>query len=120
MWVVFTRGPQHQTRVITLPKPPPKPAAATTAAPKPAVKPPVKARKVKLAVTATRTSWLELRRGSRTGPVVYSGELPAGHSLRVTGTRIWARFGAAANLDIVVDGSRVPLQGTLEHIFTAT
>lgn len=117
-YAVLARGTHHRTRLVTVP---PKAQAKTTApsAPATAAKP-APARKVRLAVTATRTSWLELRRGSRTGRVLYSGELPAGHSLHVSAPRIWARFGAAANLDIVVDGTRIPLQGTLERVFTKT
>jgi RecB family exonuclease len=70
-------------------------------------------------VTARQDTWLELRRGSKSGPVVFSWILPAGKHLRVSGPRIWARFAAARNADVTVDGSRVPLMGTVERLFTA-
>jgi hypothetical protein len=70
-------------------------------------------------VTATQDTWLELRRGSKSGRVVFSGILPAGEHLHVSGPRIWARFAAAGNADVTVDGRRVALMGTIERLFTA-
>ena len=71
-----------------------------------------------MSVLAAKDSWLELRRDTATGTVVYSGVLPAGHALHVRARRVWARFGAAANLQVTVNGSRVPLQGTIEKTFS--
>jgi hypothetical protein len=60
-----------------------------------------------------------VRRSSARGAVLFSGELSAGHRLRFKGTRLWARFGAAGNLSISVDGRPLVLQGTYEHLFVA-
>jgi hypothetical protein len=80
--------------------------------------PPAPPANVKLAITATGgSSWLEVRRGSATGQVVYAGELQDGHSLHLHGTRLWARFGAAGHLTVAVDGRRLALTGTLERVF---
>ncbi len=124
-YAILAAGSNKHTRLVTLPaqaaSAPAKTAAKTPKAKaKPKPDAPAPTRTARLAVTATRTSWLELRRGSSTGRIVYSGELPAGRSLHVRAPRIWARFGAAANLEIVLDGKRLPLQGTLERVFTAT
>ena len=71
-------------------------------------------------MTATQDTWLELRRGSKSGPVVFSGTLPAGKHLRVSGPRIWARFAAAGHADVTLDGRKLALMGTVERLFTAT
>jgi hypothetical protein len=62
-------------------------------------------------------SWIEIRRGSSSGEVLYAGVLSGGHGLHFRSRRLWTRFGAAANLSVVVDGDSVPLQGTLEKLF---
>jgi uncharacterized protein DUF4115 len=66
-----------------------------------------------------RASWLEVRRGSATGPVLFSGELAPGRHLHLTGKRLWARFGAASNLAIRSNGRPVSFTGTYEHLFAA-
>jgi Domain of unknown function (DUF4115) len=96
---------------------PQKPARVThrrvvhAAAPKP--------RLVHLAVAAeTRSSWLEIRRGSKTGKVLYAGELAAGGRVTFAAPRLYARFGAAGNVRIVVDGRPVVLMGTVGKLFS--
>jgi hypothetical protein len=64
----------------------------------------------------SRSSWVELRLRSSSGPLVYKGVVPPS-GVQFSGGRIWARFGAAANLSVTVNGHRVPLSGTLEHVF---
>ena len=66
-----------------------------------------------------RRSWLEVRRGSATGPVLFTGELAPGRTLHLAGTRLWGRFGAAGNLTITSNGRPVRLLGTYEHVFVA-
>ena len=61
-------------------------------------------------------SWLEVRRGSKHGPVVFSGVVADGKHLRFSGRRLWVMFGAATNLVVTVNGERRPLQGTVEGI----
>jgi hypothetical protein len=92
-------------------------AAQTTAAAAAGEAAPAPADPVRLVITATRTSWLEVRRGSSTGPVVFSGNLETGKSVRARGARLWARFGAAGNLEIALDGKPLALAGTLERAF---
>ena len=75
---------------------------------------------VRLSIGATdSSSWLEVRKRSSSGPVVFSGELAAGRTLHFKGARFWARFGAAGHLAIAVNGRPLALQGTLEHVFSA-
>lgn len=64
-----------------------------------------------------RPSWIEIRRRSSTGPMLYSGTLAAGQQLHFRGARLWARFGAAGNLVITDNGRRVELSGTQEKVF---
>jgi hypothetical protein len=62
-------------------------------------------------------SWLELRRVSGTGPVLYSGTLLPGTTLHFRAARIWARLGAAGNLVVTENGRPVQLQGTFDKLF---
>ena len=71
----------------------------------------------RLGIAAHSTTWLEIRRGSKTGPVLYSGNLAPGRTLHFRGSRLWGRFGAAGNLTITQDGRLVPLQGTYDRLF---
>lgn len=72
---------------------------------------------LQLRIAARSTTWLEIRRGSKNGRVLYSGNLSAGHALHFRGARLWARFGAAGNLTITQDGRPVRLQGTYDRLF---
>jgi cytoskeletal protein RodZ len=77
---------------------------------------------VRLAVTAARgDSWLVVKVGSAEGRVLFSGILRQGRTLRLTAQRLWVRLGAAANLDVGVNGSRphAELYGTLDALVTA-
>jgi hypothetical protein len=76
---------------------------------------------VRLSVTATgHATWLEVRRGSATGAVLFTGELQQGDHRRFRAPRLWARFGSAGNLAIRLDGKPVSLRGTTDHVFTAS
>lgn len=75
-------------------------------------------RLVRLRVSGvSRGSWVEVRRGSSTGALLYNNVLVGGKSVLFKGPRLWAQFGAAGNLAILVDGKRVPFNGTIEHTF---
>lgn len=92
------------------PATPPKPSVTPTAAP---------ASTVKLGLAAVRSdSWVEVRRGSREGPIVFSGVISQGNEIELSATRLWVRFGAASHLDITANGRPVSLQGTVETVFT--
>ena len=62
-------------------------------------------------------SWLEVRRVSGTGPVLYSGTLLPGKTLHFRAARIWAGMGAAGNLVVTEHGRPIALQGTLDKVF---
>jgi hypothetical protein len=80
--------------------------------------PPAKTSLVDLRIAAHGAgSWLEVRRGSATGAVLYSATLPSGQALHFRGPVLWTRFGAASNLTITVDGRPVRLQGTYDKLF---
>jgi hypothetical protein len=64
-------------------------------------------------------SWLEVRRGSATGAVLYSAILTDGSTLHFRAPRLWTRFGAASNLTITADGRPVQLHGTYDKLFVA-
>jgi len=64
-------------------------------------------------------SWVEARRGSKTGPVIYSAVLAAGKHVHLRAPSLWARFGAAGNLIIMADGKPVVLRGTYDKLFRA-
>jgi hypothetical protein len=83
-------------------------AAAPVAAPAP---------RVRVNLTATQETWLEARRGSKTGAVLFSGNLAEGQSLHLTGTRVFVRFAAAGNVHIVANGKLVTLMGTYDKLF---
>jgi hypothetical protein len=103
------------TRTVIAPPSPPTPQPAAAATPAPAST----HGRVRLGLTATSDSWVEVRRRSAQGPVVFSGTLAAGQHLRATGTKLWARFAAAGNLEIAVNGKPLHLNGTLERLFVA-
>ncbi len=63
-------------------------------------------------------SWLEVRRGSAHGRVLFSGVITHGKHKRFQAHRLWVMFGAATNLVIRVNGEREPLQGTVEGLVT--
>ncbi|HVD50233.1 MAG TPA: RodZ domain-containing protein [Gaiellaceae bacterium] len=62
-------------------------------------------------------SWLEVRRGSSSGAVLYSSVLLPGTQLHFRGPRLWARMGAAGNLSITANGRPVSLRGTFDKVF---
>jgi hypothetical protein len=62
-------------------------------------------------------SWLEVRRSSATGAVLYSAILTDGKTLHFRAPRLWTRFGAASNVTITADGRPVELHGTYDKVF---
>jgi len=64
-------------------------------------------------------SWLEIRRGSAIGPVLYSATLTDGQALHFRAPKLWGRFGAASNLTITANAHPVRIQGTYEKLFVA-
>jgi hypothetical protein len=64
-------------------------------------------------------SWLEIRRGSATGRILYSATLTDGQTLHFRAPKLWGRFGAASNLTITANAHPVRIQGTYEKLFVA-
>jgi hypothetical protein len=90
-------------------------AEATTTAPLPpapattALAPPRPVRLARLAIAATRGDcWLAVRKGSASGQLLYTGFLSAGESRRFRAKRLWVRLGASGNVDLRLNGKRVP------------
>jgi cytoskeletal protein RodZ len=67
------------------------------------------ARGVRLTLSATADTWLEVRTGTAEGRVLYSGILAQGRARRFEGARLWARFGAASNLAARLNGNPLHL-----------
>lgn len=68
-------------------------------------------------VTAARgTSWLQVRRGSNVGVVLYEGLLQSGDVLEFDERTLFMRIGAASAIDITQDGKIVSkkLEGTID------
>jgi hypothetical protein len=73
---------------------------------------------VQLALTASRATWIEVRAGSTTGAVLYTGTLPSGTTKTFRGATIWVRFGAASNLHAKLNGRPLQLpDGTYDAVF---
>lgn len=64
---------------------------------------------VRLTLSATVDTWVEIRSGSVNGDVLYSGILPQGSAKRFRSTHLWASFGAAANLTARLNGKPLHL-----------
>jgi hypothetical protein len=76
-----------------------------------------------LLLTAARGScWVSVHAGSADGEVLYEGIVADGRTVRVQGARLWVRLGAAANLDLTLNGKKVPAlaAGTVDVIATPT
>jgi hypothetical protein len=76
---------------------------------------------VLLALTAARGDcWLSVRAGTPEGKVLYEGTLASGRTIRLEGARLWVRFGAAANLDLTLNGKKVAAlpAGTVDVVAT--
>ncbi|MGZ4371983.1 MAG: DUF4115 domain-containing protein [Gaiellaceae bacterium] len=66
---------------------------------------------IRLRLTARADTWLSVRRGSATGPLLYEGTLTAGASRSFSGDAFRVRFGAAANVSAELDGEPLHLPG---------
>lgn len=78
---------------------------------------------IHVTLTAARDdSWVEVRRESSTGRVLFDGIVQKGKSIRVAGHRFWARFGALGNFDLTVNGRPVhpAFNGTVDTLITAS
>ncbi len=95
--VKTSTGTQAHAHAKTKPKP---------AAPAPA------SRQAKVALSATRGDcWVEARKASATGKVIYVGTLTKGKSVTLNGSHLWIRFGAPQNIDVVINGKPATIPG---------
>lgn len=96
---------------------PPAPTTTVAKTTPPPVEPPPR---VRLQLTATRSdSWLEVRAGSETGKVLFSGVLQQGSAKSLVARRLWVRFGSAGNVDARLDGKPLALPtGTYAAVVT--
>jgi hypothetical protein len=105
-------------RPATLP-----PTATTVAGGRTPLAPPstVPPSTVTLRVTASRGDcWVLARAGSRSGRVLYAAIVRRGTTIALHGSRLWVRFGAVGNLDLVLNGQQVRLRhtGTVDALLT--
>jgi cytoskeletal protein RodZ len=107
------------------PPPAPRAHARTAPRPKPRPKPPPAARppaEVRLSLVATRgRCWLLVRRGTATGPILWTGTLVPGQARQFVGP-LWIRMGAPENL-VARLGRRtltIPLDHTGNVLVTRT
>jgi O-antigen ligase len=95
--------------------------ASNTPLPKTAAAAPGRRKLMRLSVVGT-TDWgarLEIRDGSRTGRVLFRGDLATGERVDFTRRRLWVHLRAATHLDVAVNGRRIRgLNGTLDVLFT--
>lgn len=72
---------------------------------------PASGARVRLGLRATTDTWLSVHLGSAAGKTLYEGTLGAGQRRTFTGSQIWVRFGAAADLSATLNGHELPLPG---------
>jgi transcriptional regulator with XRE-family HTH domain len=105
-----TRGSPHHT---TAPPPP----TTTQIVKHLKVTPPSKPKIARLSLVASRgRCWVEVRRFSATGPIVFLRTLEQGETTRVNGVRLWVRFGAPWNVDATVNGKTAQLPSALGNV----
>jgi hypothetical protein len=95
----------------------------TAAASPPAAPEPARASTALLALTAARGDcWLSVRADASDGKVLYEGTLVSGRTIRLQGKQLWVRMGAAANLDLTLNGEKVAElpAGTVDVVATPT
>ena len=101
-------------RTETTEKPAPttvrKPARRTTPATTTTAARPAAALATVVITAARGDCWILARLGSETGRVLEERVLAQGESVRLRGTRVWLSIGAAANVDVTVNGEQRELQ----------
>jgi hypothetical protein len=111
--VAWTRGEPQKEEPVGLGKAP----ASTVVAPKPHRAAPI----ARLLVTAKRGDcWLQVHRGSATGPILFQGTLENGQDQLFTGRKLWLTLDRPENLGIVLNGRsrRLPVGGVKTLIVT--
>jgi hypothetical protein len=79
-------------------------AAAETTASTPTTTDATSAAPISLTLTAARgSSWLQVRKGSPTGAILYAGLLTSGSAKSYRAPTLYVRFGQAGNIDASID-----------------
>jgi cytoskeleton protein RodZ len=105
-----TRGTPHHAAA-------PPPTTTTQIVKQLKVAPPPKPSVARLMLVASRgRCWVEVRRGSANGAIVFLRTLEQGDTARVHGVRLWVRFGAPWNVDATVNGRTVQLPSALGNV----
>jgi hypothetical protein len=110
-------GHHHATTVTSQRTVTAAPVSTASAAPVPQPKRPAALLNIVVVGVRGDGSWLEARRGSKQGKLLFSGVVAPGQRVHLRGRRVWATFGAAGNLAITVGGRPVTLMGTYEKTF---
>jgi len=104
---------------ITSPSSSPSPSASKSAKPQKTTAPVVKG---ELRVTALNgDSWLEVRKDSSTGTVLFSGTVTKGKTKVFVGTTLWLRLGNPSVVHIEAEGRKADLAHTanpVDYLFT--
>jgi hypothetical protein len=97
--------------------PPPLAAEQTTRADVPE---PASPGRVALELTAAGAStWFEVRDGSSTAKLLFTGIVPAGETHSFSGQALWVRFGSASNVEALLNGKPLDLgDGTYSATIT--
>jgi cytoskeleton protein RodZ len=112
--VAWTRGEPQKEEPVGLGKAPAKAVVAP--------KPHRTSNVARLIVTAKRGDcWLQVHRGSATGPILFQGTLETGQDQVFTGGRLWITLDRPENLRIVLNGHtrRLPVGGVKTLIVTS-
>jgi hypothetical protein len=111
--VAWTRGEPQKEEPVGLGKPPAQTVATA--------KPPAASKIVRLLVTAKNGDcWLQVHRGSATGPILFQGTLENGQDQLFTGRKLWLTLDRPENLRIVLNGRlrHLPVGGVKTLIVT--
>ncbi|HTV11169.1 MAG TPA: RodZ domain-containing protein [Acidimicrobiales bacterium] len=68
-----------------------------------------------IVVEASGPCWIEVRVGSRNGPVIYQGTLESGMASKVTGPA-WMRLGDPVYAHVLVDGAHMAIPGATKAV----
>jgi cytoskeleton protein RodZ len=111
--VAWTRGEPQKVTPMGL--------DTTPRAAKPTAVRPAEVRSVRLLVKAARgPCWLQVHRGSATGPILYQGTLEQGQKQLFTGSKLWITLDRPENLVTILNGHtrRLPIGGVKTLLVT--
>lgn len=108
-WQATRSSPHHAA--------PPPPTTTTQIVKQLNVAPPARPKVARLTLVASRgRCWVEVRRGSANGAIIFLRTLEQGDTASVRGVRFWVRFGAPWNVDATVNGKAAQLPSALGNV----